>query len=155
MQYPNVQAIIYAPLIAFLLAFNVNAEDLRLKELYKMSPSIQTLKQVCPWRSSAAKGIIRLMQVEEKGAHKLYVQWLRQGIAGIPEAAISTIGISEINDDGFYRFDLPKGRLLAGACSLETIMEDIIDERRFRLTLYLTGPGDYEVHMSRLLDAAL
>lgn len=155
MQYPNVLATFLAPLIAFVLVLNANAEDIRLKEFYKMAPNIQTVKQVCPWRSSTTKGIIRLMQVEEKGAHRLYVQWLRQGIAGGPQSAISTIGISEINDDGYYRYDLPDGRLLAGACSIETIMEDIVDERRFRLTLYLTGPGKYEVHMTRLLDASL
>lgn len=155
MQYPSILAMFFAPLLAFLLALSANAEDIRLKEFYKMAPNIKTVKQVCPWRSSTTKGIIRLMQVEEKGAHRLYVQWLRQGIAGGPQSAISTIGISEVNDDGYYRFDLPEGRLLAGACSIETIMEDIVDERRFRLTLYLTGPGKYEVHMTRLLDASL
>jgi len=155
MQYPNVLVIILAPLLFSLSLTSAHAEDLKLKELYKMSPNILTIKQICPWRSSTTKGIIRLMQVEEKGAHKLYVQWLREGIAGTPPAPMSTIGISEINDEGFYRFDLPNGRLMAGACSIETIMEDIIDERRIRLTLYLTGPGKYEVHLTRLLDGAL
>jgi hypothetical protein len=154
MQFNSVRGL-YLLSLMVLLASPVQAEDVHLKEMYKLSPSIQTIKQVCPWRSSTAKGIIRLMQVEEKGAHRLYVQWLRQGIAGMPQAPISTISISEINDDGYYRFDLPDGRLMAGACSIETIMEDIVDERRFRLTLYLTGPGKYEVHMTRLLDAAL
>jgi hypothetical protein len=155
MQYPNVLVTFLTPLIAFVLALNANAEDIRLKEFYKMAPNIQTVKQVCPWKSSSTKGVIRLMQVEDKGAHRLYVQWLRHGIAGGPQLAISTIGISEINDDGYYRYDLPDGQLLAGACLIETIMEDIVDERRFRLTLYLTGPGKYELHMTRLLDASL
>ncbi|NRA24858.1 MAG: hypothetical protein HRU08_10380 [Oleispira sp.] len=127
-------------------------EDLKLKEFYKMSPNIQTIKQMCPWRSTNAQGTIRLMQVEDKGAHRLYVQWLRQGIAGTETMPISTIGIEEINDDHYYRFDLPEGRLMAGACSVETIMEDILDERRFRLTLYLLGPGKYEYNIARLLD---
>ena len=131
------------------------AEDLPLKELYKMSPNIQALKKICPWRSATTKGTIRLMQIEDKGAHRLYVQWLREGIAGTVDAPISTIGIKEINEEGYYRFKLPEGRLLAGACSVETIMEDIVDERRFRLTLYLTGPGEYEIHLTRLLDGGL
>jgi hypothetical protein len=155
MQFYNVRGLCLASIVAFLFVAKSQAEDVNLKELYKLNPSIQSIKQVCPWRSSTAKGTIRLMQVEEKGAHKLYVQWLRQGIAGMPQAPISTIGINEINDDSYFRFDLPDGRLMAGACSIETIMEDIVDERRFRLTLYLTGPGKYEVHMTRLLDAAL
>ncbi len=155
MQFLNVRVIYFASLIALGLLAKAQAEDAHLKQLYKLNPSIQTIKQVCPWRSSTAKGTIRLMQVEEKGAHKLYVQWLREGIAGMPQAPISTIGIDEINEDSYFRFDLTDGRLMAGACSIETIMEDIIDERRFRLTLYLTGPGKYEVHMTRLLDAAL
>jgi hypothetical protein len=155
MGYPNFLATIYMALMACLLVTNTQAEDVRLKEFYKMAPSIKTVKQVCPWRSSTSAGIIRLLQVEEKGAHRLYVQWLRQGTAGAEQVPISTIGIGEINEQGYYRFDLPEGRLLVGACSLETIMEDVINERRFRLTLYLTGPGKYEVHMTRLFDAEL
>lgn len=148
-------AMILLPLITPSLMTRSFAEDLPLLELYKMSPNIQAIKQICPWRSATTKGTIRLMQIEEKGAHRLYVQWLREGIAGTPEAPISTIGIKEINDEGYYRFKLPGGRLLAGACSVETIMEDIVDERRFRLTLYLTGPGKYEIHLTRLLDGGL
>ncbi|MGK0248977.1 MAG: hypothetical protein ACI910_001712 [Oleispira sp.] len=130
-------------------------EDVRIKELYKMSPAIKHVRQICPWRSATTRGTIRLMKVEVKGAHRLYVQWLREGIAGTEEAPLSTIGIKEINNDHYYRFDLPEGRLMAGACSIETIMEDIVDERRFRLTLYLMGPGEYEVHTTRLLDGGI
>jgi hypothetical protein len=130
-------------------------EDVRIKELYKMSPAIQHVRQICPWRSATTRGTIRLMKVEEKGAHRLYVQWLREGIAGTKEAPLSTIAIEEINKDHYYRFDLPEGRLMAGACSIETIMEDIVDERRIRLTLYLMGPGEYEVHTTRLLDGGI
>jgi len=159
MQYREVLAIILAPFLAFLLivpmAPKAVAEDARLKEFYKMSPSIQQVRQICPWRSATTEGTIRLMKIEVGGAHHLYVQWLRKGIAGTAEAPLSTIGIEEINVDHYYRFELPKGRLMAGACSVETIMEDIIDERRFRLTLYLMGPGKYEVHLTRLLDGGI
>jgi hypothetical protein len=129
-------------------------EDVRIKELYKMSPAIEQVRQICPWRSATTRGTIRLMKVEEKGAHRLYVQWLREGIAGTAEAPLSTIAIEEINND-YYRFNLPEGRLMAGACSIETIMEDIINERRFRLTLYLMGPGEYKVQTTRLLDGGI
>jgi hypothetical protein len=129
-------------------------EDVRIKELYKMSPAIEQVRQICPWRSATTRGTIRLMKVEEKGAHRLYVQWLREGIAGTEEAPLSTIAIEEINND-YYRFNLPEGRLMAGACSIETIMEDIINERRFRLTLYLMGPGEYKVQTTRLLDGGI
>lgn len=95
------------------------------------------------------------MKVEDKGAHKLYVQWIRDGVAGTPKIPLSTLSISEINDENYYRFQLPEGRLLTGACSVETIMEDIVDERRFRLTLHIMGPGHYEAHLTRLLDATL
>ena len=148
-------AMIYLPLFILSLSPRVFAEDLPLQELYKMSPNIQTVKQVCPWRSATTRGTIRLMKIEDKGAHKLYVQWLRDGIAGTAEAPLSTIAIKEVNDEGHYRFALSDGRLLAGACSVETIMEDIVDERRVRLTLYLTGPGEYEVHLTRLLDGGI
>jgi hypothetical protein len=67
---------------------------------------------------------------------------------------MSTIPIKEINE-GYYRFDVNGGRLLAGACSIETIMEDIVDERRVRLTLYLTGPGEYKAHLTRLMDGGI
>ena len=130
-------------------------EDVRIKDFYKMSPSIKQVSQICPWRSSTTKGTIRLMKTEDKGAHRLYVQWLREGIAGTEQAPLSTISIEEINNDHYYRFELPDGRLMAGACSIETIMEDIIDESRYRLTLYLMGPGEYEVHTTRLLDGGI
>jgi hypothetical protein len=159
MQYRDVLAMISTPFIFLLLLSgmtgHVAAEDMQIKELYKMSPNIQQVRQICPWRSATTKGTIRLMQTEDKGAHRLYVQWLREGIAGTPAAPLSTISIEEINDDHYYRFDLPDGRLMAGACSIETIMEDIVDERRFRLTLYLSGPGKYEIHMTRLLDGGI
>jgi hypothetical protein len=129
-------------------------EDVRIKELYKMSPAIEQVRQMCSWRSATTRGTIRLMKVEEKGAHRLYVQWLREGIAGTKEAPLSTIAIEEINND-YYRFNLPERRLMAGACSVETIMENIIDERRFRLTLYFMGPGEYKVHTTRLLDGGI
>ncbi len=131
------------------------AEDVRIKDFYKMSPSIKQVSQICPWRSSTTKGTIRLMKAEDKGAHRLYVQWLREGIAGTEQAPLSTISIEEINNDHYYRFELPDGRLMAGACSIETIMEDIVDESRYRLTLYLMGPGEYEVHTTRLLDGGI
>ncbi len=159
MQYREVLAIILTPFLALVLvvaiASKAVAEDVRLKEFYKMSPTIQQVRQICPWRSSTTQGTIRLMKIEEGGAHRLYVQWLRKGIAGTAEAPLSTIGIEEINVDHYYRFELPEGRLMAGACSVETIMEDIVDERRFRLTLYLMGPGKYEVHLTRLLDGGI
>ena len=148
-------AMILLPFLSFSLIPKSIADDEALKILYKMSPNIQTVLQVCPWRSATTKGTIRLMKIEDKGAHKLYVQWLREGIAGTREAPLSTIPIKEINDEGYYRFDLPKGRLLAGACSIETLMEDVVDERRVRLTLYLTGPGEYEAHLTRLMDGGI
>lgn len=179
----NVFAVIVIPLFALLSIFNsqaqdkqetlikngsetqiktvsqaqvaVQSEDLMLRSFYKMSPHIESVKQTCPWRSATAQGVIRLMKVEDKGAHKLYVQWLRDGIAGTAKMPLSTLAISEINNDQYFRFDLPEGRLLTGACAIETIMEDIINESRFRLTLHLMGPGKYEAHISKLLDATL
>lgn len=160
----DVSAINLLPLIPLLMAFFAlitepsqaeGIEDVRIKEFYKMSPSIKHISQVCPWRSATTRGTIRLMKVEDKGAHRLYVQWLREGIAGTDDTPLSTIGIKEVNDKQYFRFDLPAGRLMAGACSIETIMEDIVDERRFRLTLYLMGPGEYEAHTTQLLDGSV
>jgi hypothetical protein len=159
MIFPPLSAVLSALLLIVVLfstAMPIHAtEDVRIKEFYKMSPAIKHVREICPWRSATTRGTIRLMKVEEKGAHRLYVQWLREGIAGTEEAPLSTIGIEEINNDHYYRFDLPEGRLMAGACSIETIMEDIVDERRLRLTLYLMGPGEYEVHTTRLLDGGI
>lgn len=130
-------------------------QDKMLQAFYKMSPQIEDIKQVCPWRSATARGVIRLMKAEDKGAHKLYVQWVRDGIAGMSKVPLSTLAITEINDKNYFRFDLPEGRLLTGACSIETILEDVINEKRFRLTLHLMGPGQYEAHLTRLIDATL
>lgn len=159
MLYRDVKAMILTPLLTILLSSIVtthaSAADKQIKEMYKMSPNILHVRQICPWRSATTRGTIRLMQTEEKGAHRLYVQWLREGIAGTSESPLSTIGIKEINGDQYFRFDLPEGRLMAGACSIETIMENIVDERRVRLTLYLMGPGEYEIHMTELLDGGI
>ena len=82
----SLMAMILLPFLSLTQTPKSFAEDLSLQELYKMSPNIMTVKQVCPWRSATTKGIIRLMKIEDKGAHKLYVQWLREGIAGTNEA---------------------------------------------------------------------
>lgn len=137
------------------LSVSLWAEDPLLQTFYKLPTNITVVKQVCPWKSATAQGTIRLMQFEEKGAHRLYVQWLRQGIAGSDTTAISTVPIKELNGLQYYRFDLPNGKLLKGACAIETIMENIIDERRFKMTLYIKGAGKYEYHISRLLDGDL
>lgn len=142
-------------LICVLIAPMSFAEDVLLQALYKLPPNVISVKQVCPWKSASAQGTIRLMKVEEKGAHKLYVQWLRQGIAGGDAAGISTVAIKELNDNEYFRFELPDGKLLKGACSIDTIIENIIDERRFRMTLYLMGAGKYEYHISRFVNGEL
>ena len=153
---PALMSLLLFGLVCVAASFSASAEeDVRIKDLYKMSPSIKQVSQICPWRSSTTKGTIRLMKSEDKGAHRLYVQWLREGIAGTDQTPLSTISIEEINNDQYYRFELPDGRLMAGACSIETIMEDIVDESRYRLTLYLMGPGEYEVHTTRLLDGGI
>lgn len=183
MLYSNVFAILMVPIVALVSVLSTQAEDgnesrieqntqvdvkavvqvptqphrqdKMLQSFYKLPPQIETVKQVCPWRSATARGVIRLMKVEDKGAHKMYVQWVRDGIAGTPKMPLSTLAITEINEKNYFRFDLPEGRLLTGACSIETILEDVIDEKRFRLTLHLMGPGQYEAHLTRLIDATL
>lgn len=35
----------------------IHTEDKILQEFYKMSPKIETIKQVCPWRSATAREI--------------------------------------------------------------------------------------------------
>ncbi len=146
---------VVAMLMSLLLVPLSLAEDALLQTLYKMPTNVVALKQVCPWKSASAEGIIRLMQVEEQGADRLYVQWLRQGIAGAKANTISTIAIKELNGKQYYRFDLPEGKILKGACSIDTVIENVIDERRFHMTLYLMGPGEYEYHVSRFIDGEL
>lgn len=142
-------------IVSLLLSSVSVAEDILLQTLYKMPTNVVALKQVCPWKSSSAKGTIRLMQVKEQGADRLYVQWLRQGIAGAKADAISTIAIKELNGKQYYRFELPDGKVLKGACSIDTIIENVIDERRFQMTLYLMAPGEYEYHVTRFMDGEL
>ena len=116
---------------------------------------VSNVAQVCPWRSKSGQGLIRLTQTEQLGAHQLYVQWVRQGMAGTETHSISTIAIDELNKNGRYRFDMPSGELEPGACKLTTEMEDIRTQRRFRITLHVQGPGKYQSHVTRLLDGDL
>lgn len=129
--------------------------DAGLMAIYKMPAYVQQVVKVCPWRSNSGQGAIRLTQTEQQGAHKLYVQWLREGLAGTETRAVSTIAIEEINNDSYYRFNMPHAELMPGACKLSTEMEDLRTQRRFRLNLFLEGPGKYQYQLTRLLDGDL
>jgi len=132
-----------------------NTQDKALMAIYKMPAFVQRVEQVCPWRSKSGQGAIRLTQTEEQGAHKLYVQWIREGLAGTEARAVSTIAIEEINGDANYRFKMPKAELMPDSCKLTTEMEDLHTQRRFRLNLFLQGPGKYQYQLTRLLDGDL
>ena len=132
-----------------------DTSDAALMAIYKMPAYVQRVVKVCPWRSKSGQGAIRLTQTEQQGAHKLYVQWLREGLAGTETRAVSTIAIEEINNDSYYRFNMPAAELMPGSCKLSTEMEDLRTQRRFRLNLFLEGPGKYQYQLTRLLDGDL
>lgn len=132
-----------------------SVRDSGLEAVYKLPAIVSDVSQVCPWRSKSGKGVIRLARTEQKGAHQLYVQWVREGLAGTETQAISTIPINELNKHGPYRFKMPSGKLQQNACRLVTEMENLKNKRRFRVTLYLKGPGDYDYQVTSLLDGDL
>ena len=127
--------------------------DLGLRAVYKMPAVISLVSQVCPWRSKRARGNIRLVRTEQQGVHQLYVQWMRQGGKNGKggDEAVSTIAILELNQETYYRFEMPQGRLIPGACELKAELVDVRNQRQFSMTLYLKGAGKYQYQITRKL----
>ncbi|MAK90149.1 MAG: hypothetical protein CMI13_02785 [Oleibacter sp.] len=132
------------------------AEDDKLaKDIYKLPVAINAVSRVCPWRSNAGQGYIRLIRTDALAGHHLYLQWIRRGIAGSPTQATSTVAVKELMSDYEVKFDMPQARLGQDACMLSAIGEDVTSERRYRFDFVLKGPGDYKLGVTHLLEGGL
>lgn len=121
-----------------------------LSDAYQLPIWVDAVVKVCPWKSESAEGYIRLIRREhDDGRHGLFVQWIRQGIAGAPTAAVSTLAIEELERDYMVRMELPSVVLGRDACRLQARAEDMINERRYEFDFLLRGPGDLTVNVTR------
>lgn len=125
-------------------------DDEFLTSLYTLPAWVAEVDRVCPWRIDGAEGYVRVIRTEQYGLHRLYLQWIRRGIASGPTEAISTIAIEELRDQYQVRVQMPKAQLNTHHCTLEALAEDVHNERRYRLIIELTHPGQYRLAITHL-----
>lgn len=128
----------------------VTTDDPLLTTLYALPAWVAEVERVCPWRIDGAEGYVRVIRTEQYGIHGLYLQWIRKGIASGPTEAISTIAVEELREQYQVRVQMPKAQLNTHHCTLETMAEDIHNERRYRLIFELTTPGQYTLAITHL-----
>ncbi|WP_430462119.1 hypothetical protein ACQUQU_04835 [Thalassolituus sp. LLYu03] len=131
------------------------AEDDPLTDVYKLPVWIDGLERVCPWKSSAGEGYIRVVRTDMNSHHGLYLQWVRKGIAGAPTQATSTVLVEELEKQYQVRLQMPSARLSSDACHLGMLGESITTERRYQFELVLKGPGNYTLNVTHLLEGGL
>jgi len=127
-----------------------------LEEAYKLPVWVDAVTEVCPWKSSAAEGYIRLIRQEHSdGSHGLFVQWIRKGIAGQPTQAVSTLAVEQLESEYLVRLEMPESMLARDACRLKARAEDMVNERRYEFDLLLHGPGEMQVNITRMLGGGV
>lgn len=130
-------------------------EDDFLTTLYTLPAWVAEIDRVCPWRIDGGEGYVRVIRTEQYGIHRLYLQWIRKGIASGPTEAIATVSVEEIRDQYQVRVQMPTAQLNTRNCTLEALAEDIHNERRYRLIFELTTPGQYTLAITHLMMGTL
>lgn len=124
-------------------------------DVYKLPAWVDQVQRVCPWRSQAGEGYIRVMRTEYEGRHGLYLQWIRKGIAGSPTQATSTVLVKELDQDYHVKLMMPEAKLSKNTCELTALGESMLNERRYQFHFTLKGPGDYQFRATHLLEGGL
>lgn len=123
--------------------------------VYKMPVWIDQVQRVCPWKSDAGEGYIRVVRTNFKGPHGIYLQWIRKGIAGSETQAISTVRVKELEEQYQVRLQMPQPELSSAACHLTALAESIITDRRYKMEFIVKGPGDYQLLVTSMLQGGL
>ncbi|MCA6060769.1 hypothetical protein HUF18_13345 [Thalassolituus sp. ST750PaO-4] len=123
--------------------------------VYKMPVWIDQVQRVCPWKSDAGEGYIRVVRTNVKGPHGIYLQWIRKGIAGSETQAISTVRVEELEGQYQVHLQMPQPQLSPDACHLTALAESIITDRRYKMELVVKGPGEYQLLVTSLLQGGL
>lgn len=123
--------------------------------VYKMPVWIDQVQRVCPWKSDAGEGYIRVVRTNVKGPHGIYLQWIRKGIAGSETQAISTVRVEELEGQYQVHLQMPQPQLSPDACHLTAMAESIITDRRYKMELVVKGPGEYQLLVTSLLQGGL
>ena len=142
-------------LLALGLMCSAQADDDPLAEVYKMPVWVDAVARVCPWKSAAGEGYIRIIRTDMNSRHGLYLQWVRKGIAGAPTQATSTMLVKELEQQYQVRLQMPEQHLSSDACHLTSLAESISTERRYQFELILKGPGDYTLKATQMLEGGL
>ncbi len=123
--------------------------------VYKMPVWVDQVQSVCPWKSDAGEGYIRIIRTNMKGLHGIYLQWIRKGIAGSETQAISTVLVEELEGQYQVHLQMPSPQLRADACHLTALAESIITDRRYKMEFVVKGPGDYRLLVTSMLQGGL
>lgn len=120
--------------------------------VYKMPVWIDQVQRVCPWKSEAGEGYIRVVRTNFNGPHGIYLQWIRKGIAGSETQAISTVLVKELEEQYQVRLQMPQPELSSEACHLTALAESIITDRRYKMEFIVKGAGNYQLLVTSMLQ---
>ena len=140
--------------LSLLCIRQVQAKD-DFADVYKLPVSIQQVESLCPWKSPRAEGYIRVIRMRQTGHDSLYLQWLQKAGAGLPDEVISTRLVEELERELTVYLEGPVALLHTDRCELTLQAKAVTYERRYALTLFLKGPGDYRLTVIETLPGDL
>ncbi|ASP40300.1 hypothetical protein CHH28_17165 [Bacterioplanes sanyensis] len=142
----------WAMVLCWVCGTHAQSGDEQLRHIYKMPVWIAESQRVCPWKTEAAEGYVRLVRTEQSGQHRLFLQWIRKGIAGGPTEPISTVVVKQLEQQYQVRTQLPNA-VQPGSCELLALAEDIHNERRYEMRYFLSAdkPGHYQLDVTHKL----
>lgn len=123
--------------------------------VYKMPVWIDQVQRVCPWKSDAGEGYVRVVRTNIKSSHGIYLQWIRKGIAGAETRAISTVRVDELENQYQVHVQMPQAKISRNACHLTALAESVITDRRYKMEFIIAGPGEYQLLVTRMLQGGL
>lgn len=126
-----------------------------LQTIYKLPVWLDQINRVCPWKSQAGEGYIRVIRTQSGGRHQLYLQWIRKGIAGAATQPVSTVMVKELSGELAVKIEMPTAQLKPTHCQLTARAENILTERRYNINMTLTRPGHYGLQITPLYDGDL
>ena len=139
--------------LLFLTAFSPAASAAELPAAFKLPVWGNEVEKVCPWKSVTEEGYIRLIRTENnEGRQALYVQWIKQGIAGNDPEIVATRQLDSMEAHNISNLTMPESFLSSMACHLTTDADNAVNDRRYRFVIELKGPGEMSVAVTRMFD---
>ncbi|WP_221798252.1 hypothetical protein [Oceanobacter mangrovi] len=127
--------------------------DGHYQDIYQLPVWIEAAASYCRWKSAGGSGYVRVIQTREAPGQGMYLQWIRHGIAGGADEAVSTLAITELTGKQALQYQMPTETLGRGQCTLNALAQGVEDGRRYDIELVLKAPGDYQYRLVKHMNA--